>query len=117
MENVYLKPAPADGGGVVLVRDPASLKPAPRTDLAAEVAALAGGPVALAQRALELADRGDLRLACHLAQMAGDAAPEDPVVHEIRRDVYRARRAESTSLMARGIFGSAIAESKAVLGE
>lgn len=27
MENVYLKPAPADGGGVVLVRDPASLKP------------------------------------------------------------------------------------------
>ncbi len=97
--------------------DPASLTPAPRAALAAEVAALAGGPRALAERALEVAEAGDLRLACHLVQMAGDAAPDDPAVHEIRRDVYRARRAEATSLMARGIFGGAIAESKAVVGE
>jgi hypothetical protein len=71
----------------------------------------------LAQRAAEVAESGDLAVACHLVQMAVDAAGDDPAIHEIRRDVYRARRAEATSLMARGIFGSAIAESKAVLGE
>ena len=97
--------------------DPASLKPAPRADLAHEVASLAGGPLALARRGAEVAESGDLAVACHLVQMAADAAGDDPAVHEIRRDVYRLRRAEATSLMARGVFGSAIAQSKAVLGE
>ena len=82
-----------------------------------EVAAIAGSPLALAERAQAVADSGDLAVACHLVQMATDAAPDDLVVHEIRRDIYRARLAEATSLMARGIYGGAIAESKAVLEE
>ena len=78
--------------------DPASLKPASNAALAAELAALAGGPERLAERARELAAAGDLRLATHLARLAEDAGASGV------SDVY-ARRAESEpSLMARGIF-------------
>src|SRR3954454_5818908 len=50
--------------------DTESLKPAPNAALAAELAALAGGAERLAQRARDLADAGDLRLATHLARLA-----------------------------------------------
>jgi alkyl sulfatase BDS1-like metallo-beta-lactamase superfamily hydrolase len=43
--------------------NPARLKPAPDAALAAEIAGLAGGAHRLAERARELADVGDLRLA------------------------------------------------------
>jgi alkyl sulfatase BDS1-like metallo-beta-lactamase superfamily hydrolase len=95
--------------------DPSTLKPAPRRTLAAELADLGGGAAALAKRATELADGGDLALACHLAEIAGDAAPDDAAVHEIRADVYARRRAEATSLMAKGIYAGAMRESKAVI--
>ncbi len=97
--------------------DPASLHPAPKSALGAEVAALAGGATQLARRAAELVESGDLAVAVHLVQMAADAEPDNPAVHEIRRDVFRRRREGATSLMARGIYGSAIASSKAALGE
>src|SRR4029077_10405475 len=48
--------------------DPSHLKPAPPPELAAELASLAGGPDRLAERALEVAAAGDLRLAGHLAE-------------------------------------------------
>jgi glyoxylase-like metal-dependent hydrolase (beta-lactamase superfamily II) len=95
--------------------DPSTLKPAPRRQLATELAALAGGAVDLAARALVLADEGDLPLACHLAEIAADAAPDDRGVHEARQEVYRRRRAEATSLMAKGIYAGAMRESAAVL--
>src|SRR3954471_16618572 len=86
--------------------DPASLKPAPTTALAAELAQLAGGAQRLAERARELADAGDLRLATHLARLAEQAGEVD-VSH-----LY-ARRAEAEpSLMARGIFSAAGASSR-----
>jgi alkyl sulfatase BDS1-like metallo-beta-lactamase superfamily hydrolase len=97
--------------------DPSTLKPAPATRLAVEMASLAGGALALAQRADELASAGDLRLACHLAEQAGLAAPEDHAVQTIRADVYERRRKAETSLMAKGIFASAVRESKQALGE
>ena len=97
--------------------DPSTLKPAPAQRLAAEMAALAGGALALAQRADELASSGELRLACHLAEQAGLAAPEDHAVQTIRADVYERRRKAETSLMAKGIFASAVRESKEALGE
>jgi len=84
--------------------DPAQLKPAPDADLASELAALAGGARRLAERATEVADAGDLRLAAHLAELAGRAAPDDSAVLEGRADVYRRRAAAETSLMARNIF-------------
>mgnify|MGYP001570361390 CR=1 FL=1 len=92
--------------------NPARLKPAPDASVAAEVAALAGGPTALAARARSVAESGDLALACQLAEWASQAAPEDASVHEARATVYRTRRDAESSLMAKGIYGTAAKESK-----
>jgi alkyl sulfatase BDS1-like metallo-beta-lactamase superfamily hydrolase len=93
--------------------DPAHLKPAPAAALGAELAALSGGAGVLADRALALVDAGDdasLRLAGHLVQLAGEAAPDDPDVHVARRTVWAARAAAERSTMARGIFSWAADE-------
>lgn len=87
--------------------NPARLKPAPDQEVAAEVARLAGGASALSARAFELSETGDLRLACHLAEWAAQAAPDDPGVLELRAEVYRKRRESEQSLMARGIYNEA----------
>ncbi|MGA1342982.1 MAG: alkyl sulfatase dimerization domain-containing protein [Hyphomonas sp.] len=92
--------------------NPAELKPARDRDLAQEVARMAGGPVALAKRASDLCGT-DIRLACHLAEMAALADPENPAVHAYRADVFQRRRDGETSLMAKGIFGSAANASRA----
>jgi hypothetical protein len=80
------------------------LKPAPAAVLASEVAALAGGASRLADRAMQLLDT-DLRLAGHLAEMASQAAPEDPAIAEVRRKVFATRAAAESSTMAKGVFG------------
>jgi alkyl sulfatase BDS1-like metallo-beta-lactamase superfamily hydrolase len=95
--------------------NPAHLKPSREATLAAEVAQLAGGAQALADRAQALKS-SDLRLACELAEMAALAAPDDPSVHRARADVYAARRDAELSLMAKGIFGSASTESEGRAG-
>ncbi len=94
--------------------NPSHLKPAPDKDLALELAQLAGGAQNLADRALALASK-DPRLACHLAELAVQAAPTNVTAHEIRAAVYQGRRAIETSLMAKGIYGAAANESLAVL--
>jgi alkyl sulfatase BDS1-like metallo-beta-lactamase superfamily hydrolase len=84
--------------------DPSHLKPAPARALATELATLAGGARALADRARVLADAGELRLAAHLAELAGQAAPDDDAVTAARAEVY-ARRAEAEmSTMSKGVF-------------
>ena len=83
--------------------DPASLKPAPAAVLASEVASLAGGAARLADRALDLMAT-DLRLAGHLAEMASQAAPSDPAIAAVRRQVFAARAASEASTMSRGVF-------------
>jgi alkyl sulfatase BDS1-like metallo-beta-lactamase superfamily hydrolase len=93
--------------------DPAHLKPARARSLAMELATLAGGAQRLAARAEELAGEGDLPLACHLAEAAWLAAPDDPGVARVRRDVYALRAERESSLMARGIFAAAARESDA----
>jgi hypothetical protein len=65
-------------------------------------------------RALELLDV-DIRLACHLADFAGWAAPDDATIHEQREAVYNRRRDDEMSLMSKGIFKSAARESRAVV--
>lgn len=84
--------------------NPAHLKPAPEARVAHEVAELAGGAGVLAERAERLSAEGDHRLACHLAEYATLAAPEDPAVHRIRAAVYAARGRQERSLMARGVY-------------
>ena len=96
--------------------NPAHLKPAKHEDLAKEIALLAGGALALAERAQVLKETNP-RLACHLAEMAVQAEPENRYAHEVRADVYQYRRGLETSLMAKGIFGTAANESKEALGE
>lgn len=88
---------------------PSELKPAPRDPLAREIAALAGGVGALLKRAEALAKSGDLRLACHLADYALEAAPADPAVRNGVAALYERRADGETSLMARNIFRSAAA--------
>jgi alkyl sulfatase BDS1-like metallo-beta-lactamase superfamily hydrolase len=95
--------------------DPAQLKPAPKAALAAELVGLVGGVAPLVRRALELADTGELRLACHLVELAVQAAPDDGEAHEARAEVYARRRSAESSLMAKGIFAGAARESDAVV--
>lgn len=94
---------------------PSHLKPSREEDLAEEIARLSGGADVLIHRAEELARAGDLRLACHLADLAGHAAPQDASVHTLRAEIYEMRRKSESSLMAKGIFKSASRESAHVM--
>ncbi len=106
--------------------NPATLKPASERALALELADLAGGAGALADRALALVeassttgshraapvtDDGPMRLAAHLAELAWLAAPDDPGVREVRGAVFTARAEAASSTMARGVFSWAARES------
>jgi alkyl sulfatase BDS1-like metallo-beta-lactamase superfamily hydrolase len=96
--------------------NPANLKPASDGQLAVEMAALAGGAKKLADRAQQLMAES-IRVACHLAEMAALAEPDNKYVHGIRAEVYQYRRQHESSLMAKGIFGSAANESKALIDD
>lgn len=92
--------------------DPADLKPARTSELAQEIAALAGGASELARRARELASKGELRLAGHLAEFAAAAAPGDAEVRAVRAEVNERRSAAESSLMAKSIFTAAARDSR-----
>ncbi|HUA94565.1 MAG TPA: alkyl sulfatase dimerization domain-containing protein [Acidimicrobiales bacterium] len=103
--------------------NPSSLKPAPEAALARELAALAGGPGALAERALSLVASAPgtsgpgpghadaRRVAGHLAELAALAAPADPGVHRARAEVFSRLAEQATSTMAKGVFSWAVRES------
>ncbi|MDO9127711.1 alkyl sulfatase dimerization domain-containing protein [Parvibaculum sp.] len=100
--------------------NPSRLKPAPDAAVAAEIAALAGGVAKLVARAETLAATGreeDMRLACHLAEAATLAEPENREAHAARAAVYGARRKAELSLMSKGIFGWAERESAQKAGK
>jgi glyoxylase-like metal-dependent hydrolase (beta-lactamase superfamily II) len=92
---------------------PSELKPAPRASLADEIAGLAGGAKALAARAEALASSGALKLACHLADFALEAAPGDEDVQAKVAAIYDRRADGEISLMAINIFNSAAAYARA----
>lgn len=92
--------------------NPAHLKPAKDSALAAELSALVGGARVLAERASEIAEDGDFRLACHLLEWAAAAAPEDRDIQARRGEIYQQRRKRETSLMAKGIFGYTAGEAR-----
>ncbi len=94
--------------------NPAHLKPAPDKELALELANLAGGALNLAERSLTLMNSNP-RLACHLVELAVQAEPENKDLHEVRAQVYQHRRGIESSLMAKGIYGSAANESRVKL--
>lgn len=94
--------------------NPANLKPAPEAAVAHEMASLAGGVEKLIDRARGLAEAGDMRLACHLVEMATLAAPEHKEAHGARAEIYGKRRGEELSLMSKGIYGYAERESRKI---
>ncbi len=95
--------------------NPASLKPAADHVLAREMADMAGGVRALAERALAAVGRGELRVAGHLAEFAVNADPDDPAALEAHAAVNEARRDAEPSTMAKGVFGTAAAQSRSRL--
>lgn len=94
---------------------PSRLKPSPDAHLATAIAELVGGAHRLIERAEQAQSDGDFRLAGHFADLAAWAAPEDPMIHEKRSQIYLSRRKAETSLMAKGIFLGAAKESQAVV--
>jgi alkyl sulfatase BDS1-like metallo-beta-lactamase superfamily hydrolase len=86
---------------------PADVLPAPPADRAREIAELAGGVDRLVRRALELGDT-DVALACHLAEWAVTAEPDNRNALECLRDLFLARAEREVSLMGRGIFMHAV---------
>ncbi len=91
--------------------DPSNLKPARSNELAQEISSLAGGPTRLVDRALELLEEDDYRLACHLIEFAFLASPSDSQVAQVRSQIYRERALHETSTMAKGIFNWASKQS------
>ena len=100
--------------------NPSHLRPAPERRLAEELCDLAGGPGALAERALALLEAGDEttgRLAGHLAETAWLAAPDDPGIAETRRRVFSTLAERATSTMSRGVFAHAAREAARASGD
>ena len=95
----------------------ADLFPATPARQASEIAALAGGVASLVSRGRALLDKGDLELACHVAEWAVRAAPTDPKAQALKRDVYEKCGAATKNLMAQGIYRGAMNEARTALGE
>ncbi len=91
------------------------LKPSPDAQVATAIADLAGGADVLLRRAEQAASDNDMRLACHFADLAGWAAPDDPTIHAGRAAIYLQRRKVEPSLMSKGIFAAAARESQVVV--
>ncbi len=92
--------------------EPDNLLPAPRSEQARAWVELAGGVGTVLARAAELADAGDLRLACHLAEFAVLAEPASEEAHRVRADVYSRRAGGQESSMARNILTHAAEASR-----
>ena len=84
--------------------DPAHLKPARTAEIAAELAALAGGAEKLAERAAILSEQGASRLAVQLAELAGAAAPDAPGIQAIRASVLQKAIDGESSLMGKAFL-------------
>ena len=79
-------------------------------------ARLAGGVAPLVARARELAG-SDLALACHLAEWAALAGPEDRDAQQCAIEIFQQRADGEISLMGRGIFSHAVRRAEAALKE
>jgi alkyl sulfatase BDS1-like metallo-beta-lactamase superfamily hydrolase len=84
--------------------NPVHLKPAKTAELASELALLAGGADKLAIRAAALSEGGQTRLAAHLAEFAGAAAPQDKHIQAVRAAVLQRCIEAETSLIGKAIY-------------
>jgi alkyl sulfatase BDS1-like metallo-beta-lactamase superfamily hydrolase len=88
---------------------PSELKPAPRTKLAAELVALAGGIEQVLARVRALSEADDHSLACHLADYALEAEPTSSEVQRVVAHAYERRAGTESSLMAVNLYRAAAA--------
>lgn len=88
---------------------PSSLEPAHPSSLASELASLCGGAPVMIDRAMVLSEAGEHALACHLAELAGEAS-SDPAIWKARRTIFTRRAEAAGSLMARGVYTTAADE-------
>jgi alkyl sulfatase BDS1-like metallo-beta-lactamase superfamily hydrolase len=94
--------------------DPADILPAHTEDIAAALVSATGSEPILS-RARKLRDEGFLQLACHLVAFVRKGDPDNRGAWELWRDLFTARAAAESSLMARGAFLSAVREAEARL--
>jgi alkyl sulfatase BDS1-like metallo-beta-lactamase superfamily hydrolase len=92
--------------------EPDQLLPAPRAQQARVWVDLAGGQADVLRRAAEVADAGDLRMACHLVEYAVLAEPGSDEAHRARADVYSRRAQGQESSMARNLMTHAAEASR-----
>ena len=92
----------------------AQVLPAKMVDQAGEIVRLAGGAPPLIARARELVD-SDPALACHLAEWAALAAPEDRDAQQCVIDVFKTRADAEISLMGRGLLSHAVRKAEKAL--
>jgi len=95
--------------------NPARLKPPLDRVVGNEIVDMVGDIQLVIDRAVQRSSDGDHRLACQLIEFATAAEPESHAVHHARIEIYRARRAVETSLMAKGIFKGAVSDSEAAM--
>jgi alkyl sulfatase BDS1-like metallo-beta-lactamase superfamily hydrolase len=91
-----------------------SVIPAPMAARAKAVAHLAGGAKALIEHAREV-NATDPALACHLAEWAALAEPENREAQQCVIDIFEARADGEISLMGRGIFSYAARKAEEAL--
>ncbi len=91
--------------------NPAHILPAHSHDVARELISVTGSAGLLA-RARELRDKGDLQMACHMVDFVRRGEPDNREAWELWRDLFKARLQNEPSLMARGVFLSAIDEAE-----
>jgi len=94
----------------------ADLLPAPWAEQGSEIAALAGGIDALVARGRALLERGELSMACHVAEWATRGHPDHRGAQELKRDAYAARLESAREVMTRGIYRDAMNEALVALG-
>lgn len=93
------------------------LLPAPIADQAREIMHLAGGVIPLIQRARQLAQDGQLELACHLIDWSTQAEPDNIEAQKGKRDIYRLRAAHASANMAKGFFLTEALDAEQVIGQ
>ena len=97
--------------------NPAELLPAPYKTQSQAIVDLAGGVDAVIAKGRELLESGDLPLACHHADWASEAEPDNTAAQAFKRDAYEARMNAEKSLMSRGIFRNTANEARKALGQ
>jgi glyoxylase-like metal-dependent hydrolase (beta-lactamase superfamily II) len=94
----------------------ADLLPAAWAEQGREIAELAGGIDALVARGWALLGRGELPMACHVAEWATRGRPDHRGAQELKRDAYAARLESAREVMTRGIYRDAMNEAVVALG-